>query len=285
MLRINLLPPYIYEGAKRRNVTVVWVIILLAVIAGFVFGKVQIDNQTAALNSEKESLTPNADKADRLQAQANSINGESQTIRDKRDFVKNARLYNSTTYQPVVYNIRDYTMKGVLYSSFQPSGQTVTMDAYAGSLAQVGHYMMWMEHNPNVQHVNIALSGIPSFPVPPGFNGQPQGSGARPPGAGGYDFAVTLTLMKPIPPAPAFTPGGGAAAGGAAGPMMGGGPMGGGMMGGGMMGGGMMGGGMTAPGMTAPGMGGSMSGGAPTQPMAAGMQSAGGGGVAGETER
>jgi Tfp pilus assembly protein PilN len=275
MLRINLLPPYIYEGSKRRNVTIVWVVILLAVIAGFVFGKVQIDGQTAALVAEKESLTPNADKADRLQAQANSINSESAAIREKRDFVKNARLHNSNTYPPVVYNIRDYTMKGVLYSSLQPQGETVTLDAYAGSLSQVGHYLMWMEHNPNISRVSVGLNGLPSFPVPPGFNGQPQGAGARPPGAGGYDFAVTLTLVKPIAAGPVYAPGGASAAGGA-----------GQGMGGPMMGGPMMGGGMTAPGSGGSMMGpmGGSAGGPPTRPMAAGMQQPGGG-MVGESER
>lgn len=277
MLRINLLPPYIYEGSKRRNVTILWVVILLAIIGGFVFAKMQIDTQTAALVQEKDSLAPDADKADRLQAQANSINSESQAIREKRDFVKNARLHNSTVYQPVVYNIRDYTMKGVLYYSLMPSGQTVSLDAYAGSLAQVGHYLMWMEHNPEISQVSISLSGLPSFPVPPGFNGQPQGANPRPPGAGGYEFGVTLTLNKPIPNGPAFAPGGG---GGGGAPQAGGSPF--------------------APGMTAPMMGGppgagAMPGmssgmapggmmGAPSAPMSAGMQQPGGG-PAGASER
>jgi len=270
MLRINLLPPYIYEGAKRRNAVLLWVFILIVVIAGFVFGKVQIDGQTQALNAEKERLTPDADKADRLQAEANQVNEQSKAIRDKRDFVKNARLYNSTTYQPVVYNIRDYTMKGVLYSSLQPAGNTVTLSAYAGSLAQVGHYLMWMEHNPDIQHVSISLSGLPSFPVPPGFNGQPQGAGLRPPGAGGYDFMVTLNLVKPIPGAPAY---GGAAPAGGGGPGGMGGmsaPMGG-MGSGGPMAPPMMGGPMGS-------MGGPGSGGPPSAPMSAGTAQAGGGG-------
>jgi Tfp pilus assembly protein PilN len=281
MLRINLLPPYIYEGAKRRNVLIVWVLILLLVIAGFVFGKVQIDTQTAALVAEKERLTPDADKADKLQAQANSINTESQAIREKRDFVKNARQYNSSTYQPVVYNIRDYTMKGILYYSLIPSGQTVTLDAYAGSLAQVGHYLMWMEHNPQISQVSISLSGLPSFPVPPGFNGQPPGNNPRPPKAGGYDFGVTLTLNKPIPGPPAYAPGAGGAAGGGA-PAAGGGMFGGGMTAPGPMGAPMGMPGMSS-GMTAPG---GMTGGAPSAPMSAGMQQpGGGGGPAGGGER
>lgn len=275
MLRINLLPPYIYEGARRRNVMVLWAIILLVVIGGFVYAKMSIDGQTAALVDEKERLTPDANKADQLQAQANQINQESAEIRAKRDFVKNARIYNSTTYQPVVYNIRDYTMRGILYSSFQPSGQTVTLTAYAQSLADVGRYLMWMEHNPDISHVSISLSGLPSFPVPPGFNGQPQGAGLRPPGAGGYDFSVALTLVKPIPSAPTFGGAGGGAAGGGGMPGMPG------------PGGFTAPGGFSAPGgmgSTSMGMGqammsqmGSPGGGPPSTPMAssAGMQQAG----------
>lgn len=270
MLRVNLLPPYIYEGAKRRNVSVLWFVILLAIIGGFVAAKVMIDKQTEELVAERERLTPDADKADRLQAEANSINSESQAIRDKRDFVSNARKHNGTAYQPVVYNIRDYTMNGILYSSLEPSGNTVNLQAYAPTLAKVGHYLMWMEHNPEVSHVSISLTGLPTFPVPPGFNGQPQGSGLRPPNAGGYDFGVSLTLVKPIPAGPTFSgaAGGGEAGGGAG--MMGG-------MGGppGMPG---MGGPPGMPGMGGgPGMpgGGVMSGGPPMMPGAMGPMGGG----------
>ena len=68
MLRINLLPPYIYEGNKRRNVTILWLVILAAVVGGMVFAKLQIDAATEARRQETESLLPNADLADRTQS-------------------------------------------------------------------------------------------------------------------------------------------------------------------------------------------------------------------------
>ena len=248
MVRINLLPPYIYAGAKRRNVSILWVVMVLAVVGGFMFWKVTIDTQTAKIVADKEALQPQMDEAKRLQSEADRILAESAEITKKRDFVADARKHLATTYPPLIDNVRKYTMKNVLYSQLTPAGQTVSLSGYATSLAQVGHYMMWMERNPEINSLDIGLSGIPSFPVTPGLNGN-GGGGLRPPGAGGYDFTVTLNLVKPVAGAPSYA-GGGAqqAAGGAmaGGMMMGGAPM----MGGGAAGSGFgpgTGGGMTGP--------------------------------------
>ena len=243
MVRINLLPPYIYSGAKRRNVTILWVVAVLAVVGGFMFWKVTIDKQTAQVVADREALQPQMDEAKRRQAEADRITAESAVITAKRNFIADARKHIATTYPPLVDNVRRYTMKNVLYSQLNPSGSTVSLSGYAMSLAQVGHYMMWMERNPEINSLDIGLSGIPSFPVTPGAGGS-GGGGLRPPGAGGYDFTVTLNLVKPVPPAPSYSGAGGGAA-----------PAGGGMPGGGMMGGGMMMGGGGAPGPMGSGMG------------------------------
>jgi len=242
MLRINLLPPYIYEGAKRRNVSILWVVIVLVVAGGFVYGQMRIAGETAEIKAESERLTPDANKADQLQQEANATNTKSQTIRDKRDFVKNVQEYDTTTYPPLVDNVRQYTIRQVLYSSFQPAGKTIAMSAYAPSLADVGQFMMYMERNRNIDNVSVALNNIPSFPLQSGrtqpaagpaagYGGvnpmnammgmmgggssrQQASSGLRPPGAAGYDFLVTLTLSKAIPGAPSY---GGAQQGGGGG--------------------------------------------------------------------
>jgi hypothetical protein len=258
MVRINLLPPYIYAGAKRRNVSILWVVMVLAVVGGFMFWKVTIDTQTAKIIADKEAIQPQMDEAKRLQAEADRILAESADITKKRDFVADARKHLATTYPPLIDNVRKYTMKNVLYSQLTPSGQTVSLSGYATSLAQVGHYMMWMERNPAINSLDIGLSGIPSFPVTPGLNGN-GGGGLRPPGAGGYDFTVTLNLVKPVAGAPSYAGAAGGGAQQAGGGMMGGAPMG---MGGapmGMSGAPMMGGGAAGSGF-GPGTGGGMMG-------------------------
>jgi Tfp pilus assembly protein PilN len=217
MLRINLLPPYIYAGKKKARVWTLWIIAVLAVAGGFIGWKVMLGNQVAELNKQAADLEPRAKQADDMQAKADSINKESETIVAKANFVREARSHTEKAYPTVVYNVRDYTIRTVLYSSLDPQGDTVSLSAYAPSLADVGHYMMWMERNASIRRLNIGLSGLPSFPVQPGAGGN-QGqaaSGPRPPGARGYDFTVQLTLVKPIPPAPTYGGAGQAAGGGA----------------------------------------------------------------------
>lgn len=233
MLKINLLPPYIYEGAHRRNAIILWSVAVVAVVGCFLFWKITLDGQAQDWKSKTDRIQGDATRATSLKNEAARIRQESAAIQGKRDFVESARKYNSTTYPPVFNNIRDYTIRQVVYSSLQPSGNTVTLEAYAPTLAKVGHYMMWMEHDPAISNVSVAIGSIPGFPFHGTAQAQQLASGIRSPG-GGHTFTVTLTLKKAIEGGPSYSAGGTqAAAGGAMGGSMAGGPMGSpGMMGG-----------------------------------------------------
>jgi hypothetical protein len=270
MLRINLLPPYIYEGAKRRNVTILWVVILLAVIGGFVYAKMGIDGETAEWKRKEAEITDKANQADQMAAQAATIRNESAAVRGKAQFVNSAKEYNTTVFQGVLTNIARYTWPRVLYDGVTPEGATVTLPAYAPSLADVGHYMIYMERNPEISRVDVEIGSIPGFPSGGGQgNNQQQPTGVRPLTGGGHNFRSVLTLVKPIAGPPSYSGGGGQTGGGqtgggqtGGGPMLGGGGFGGGggMSGGGGGGGGMSGGGGGG-GMSGGGGGGGMSGG------------------------
>ncbi len=252
MLRINLLPPYIYEGNKRRNVTIVWIALIAIVIGGMVFAKLQVDAATEARRQETEALRPNADLADRLKAEASSIQARNAVTKGKWTFVTTAMEHTTATYPPLFEDIRNWTIQRVLYRSVIPEGQQVTINAHAPSLREVGHYMLAMEGNNNVTGLNIGINSIPAFgPNGPirqqgqgGFGGGQQAQ--EPSLPGGHDFVVTLALAKPIPAAPVYPPGqGGGQPGGGMSPG-GGMPMGGGMSPGGGM---PMGGGASSAGM------------------------------------
>jgi uncharacterized membrane protein YgcG len=239
MLRINLLPPYIYEGAKRTKVTVLWVIILVAVIAGMVFGKVTIDKETEKIKADTATEQPKKAEVEQNEGETTKINTRSEATRTKATFVTNAREHFNT--YPTVYNsIVRYTWSRVLYDQIAPSGQTVQIAAFAPTLADVGHYMMAMERNQDISKVEVAMNSIPSIPASAGDSqqGQGQATGIRP-STPGHNFTVALTLAKPIPGGPTYgSAGGGQQQGGGGGFGGGGGGFGG---GGGMGGGGAMG--------------------------------------------
>lgn len=214
MLRINLLPPYIYEGAKRRNVTILWAVVLAAVVGGFIYWKVQLDAEANRLIAERQQQEPIMQEAQRTQQKANELETQNAAIKAKWQFVKSANEFVSTAYPSVFDNVRNYTLRGVLYDSVVPAGQTVSISAYAPSLATVGHYMMAMERNPNISNVSIAMNSIPGFggdqaaqnrgaAGPAGFfgggasgpPGAPSAAGMAAPGAGGGPNAAMMAQM------------------------------------------------------------------------------------------
>lgn len=252
MLTINLLPPNVNAGSKRTGLIVLWVVVVLAVAGGMFYYKTTIDAGTEKIKQDQAAIENDANKADSLQAQADKVIESSKVVVAKRDFVGKALDYNKSTYQPVIANISDYTNRNVLYNSMVPEAQSVQLHAYTISLAQVGKYMMWMEHNPQISHLSISLAGIPTPDMWKQRNGN-SGSSIRPPHGLGYDFDVTLSLTKPIPGGPSYGAAQVASAGG--------------------------GGGMTMPGMgggTMPGPG-MMSGLGPAGPQAAAPAGGGGG--------
>ena len=269
MLRINLLPPYIYEGAKRTKVTILWVVILLAVIGGMVFGKVSIDKQTQEFNDRAAATEPAAKEADDKAALAQTIQARSAEIVKRATFVRDSQKYTDT-YPTVFRSIVRYTWSRVLYDQVVPQGQAVQIQAFAPTLADVGHYMMAMENNQDVAKVEVAMNSIPTFPAGAGGQqGGQQGQNAalRPP-SGGHDFTATLTLVNPIAPGPTYgSVGGGTQGGGFGG-------------GGGRLGGGMGMGPSMGPGSAMMGSGG---GGMMSPAPGAGMMSGGGGNAGGKT--
>ncbi len=256
MLRINLLPPYIYDAAKRRNVMIIWAVVVVAVVAGFLFARVQLDAQARDIEAKTQAETADANQADKYKSDAAALDQQNAALKQRVEFVEGARKHVTGTYPPLLRNVRDWTIRRVVYSSVAPGGNAVNISAYAPSLGDVGHYLMAMQNNPKISLVNITMNSIPAFPrgatqqAGTGMFGGMQSSSSaysQTTGRPGHDFQVVLTLLDQIPPGPVFPPGGGQGAGGGQG--MGGAP------------GGMIMPGMTMPGMTAPTMGGPGGGG------------------------
>src|SRR5262245_59189139 len=108
MLRINLLPPYIYDSSKRRNVTVLWAVVLAAVVGAMIFWKVTLDGQADEIKKATEARRGDADKADQLKAQAGKITTASAEIKAKADFARDAIKHDQETYPQAFNNVRDF---------------------------------------------------------------------------------------------------------------------------------------------------------------------------------
>src|SRR5438105_282539 len=109
MLRINLLPPYIYEGSKRRNVYVLWIALLLAAVGGLIFWKIQLGNQADQIAKDTDALKPTQTEAKNTQSKADALIASNAQLKQKADFVRNAKEYNTKTYQPLLSSVNNYT--------------------------------------------------------------------------------------------------------------------------------------------------------------------------------
>src|SRR5947209_7847687 len=121
MLKINLLPPYIYEGKTRKTWVAAWVVAVAAVVGGMLFWQSKLNAQVLEINSKKDAISAKATEADNLKTQADKINAESAGIRAKNDFVKGAIAHNTTAYPTVYNNVAEYTLNRVVLSAVSPN--------------------------------------------------------------------------------------------------------------------------------------------------------------------
>lgn len=194
MLRINLLPPYIYEGKKRRNVVILWVVALLAVIGGFIWWKTQLDAQAADFEKKKAEQEPLKAQKEENDQKTSAINAENAELKGKTDFITNSINHINTTYPPVFGHVKAYTTPNIVYSSFVPAQQQVQLTAWAPSLTAVGQYMMRMQEDPEIVRADVALTALGQYILGPNRKplrigaGTATGTAAGAPG-GGDDIA------------------------------------------------------------------------------------------------
>jgi len=232
MLKINLLPPYIYEKSKRVKVAGLWAVIVVLVVAGFLYWQKTINDSTNNVVADTNSKTANADAADKAASDATAENAKNQDVLAKATFVRGAQKHDTEVYPALVSDVTNYTWNRVKYDTFVPNQDTVAISAYTPLLRDIGQYMLAMERNPAVSRVDITTNDMQSFPA--GGYGIGQSADYRP--GSGHQFQVALHLASPVTPGPTY-----GAAPAANGGFGGGGPLGG--MGGGMGGGGLVSGG------------------------------------------
>jgi hypothetical protein len=244
MLRINLLPAYIAERKKTRLAIILASLLFLGITGlglGYHFGVLTPQVEEAKRLADEEQV-----KADRVTQLIAAIEAEKQKIKpieDKVNFVENVWFHN-TVRSKVFRNAARFTDPKVEFSGMAANGNTLSINAYARSLDDLGRFYIGMFGNPDVSAVSI--SGIPGWPRnradQSNFQGyNPLGNQAQTAASEWWPVQMVATLVRPIvtPQLPATLTGGGQGGfgmpGGMGGPgMMG--PMGGGPMDGGAMG-------------------------------------------------
>ena len=182
MLKINLLPKYIYEKRKTRQVTILFAALVLCVGAGMLGWFTLLNKQKQDLTVQVAEMEQKKAEVDAIMAQAVAEEGKAPPMQKKVDFFKAIMNYN-TEYPKLYEELARYTYSRVLYRTIEPSsGTQLKIGARARSVGDCGRYLLNMYLGSQL-FSSVTIDSVPTW------------SGDLP---GAFDFNVTCTLRKPI---------------------------------------------------------------------------------------
>jgi len=215
VLKINLLPAYIYERRKTRKAILGFSALFVAVVFAMVAWWVSLSNKQKELERQVADAEMRAQQVTAIEQQRDAERAKLPTIKAKVDFMDALMGYNLEAPK-LLEEIAKYTYGRIRLTSIQINGgNQVTIQGHARTLGDCGRYLMNLYR---AQHIfsSVVISGVPagwppgnvSSSTAPGLPGVAMQPTSQTTGEPGFDFTVTCTLVKTIAP-PTYGGGGG----------------------------------------------------------------------------
>lgn len=187
MIKINLLPPGIFEARAIKRLIVLFAVLVVGIVGGCMY-------YTSKVNAEKEQYASDAviaeglrDKAKNIFDMAKAERGKIQPITEKLTFMDEVLAHN-LKYPKLYEELSKFTYHKVIYSQLSVSQDgTVTIAAYAPSLMDAGRYLLNMYRATHL-FSSVGISAVPGYPA--------DGSGS----AGGGLAAGGMPTLAGAPP-------------------------------------------------------------------------------------
>jgi Tfp pilus assembly protein PilN len=189
MLRINLLPPYVFDKQKKLTMLGLWAVVVVALVVVFVVWSSGIRKDVETAQGERDTAESRAKAWTDSDNKIKDADTKMQDTLKKKKFIEDARLWNNSW--PAVYTMaRDWVDPGVVLENL--TLQDPTTIQFAGYAPRTEIAMRWWREllsNPNFTHVNFTLpprqrSGPAGIGLGGGRNGGFGGFGGRPGGGG-----------------------------------------------------------------------------------------------------
>jgi len=183
MLRINLLPPYVFDDQKKRNVMILWgACTAVAAIVGVLW----IQTSKSAADKAETENTEAKTQLDTYNSKETAIKTEKDrvaVIRTRQEFVKNAMTYNDA-WPKAFEEIRNLTSpKVVLDKMVIAGGNVVEITGFAPTELDVARWWMELRKSDLFEKVNFDLPPHP-YPGTGGTGATAQTTGFAGAGAG-----------------------------------------------------------------------------------------------------
>ncbi len=207
MLKINLLPSYIYEKRSVRRAIFMFSVLFVACAVGMIFWWIMLRNTERNLNVRVTDMEAKAGQVATLQQQVDAATAKIPPYEAKVKFIEDLQAYNVKV--PKLYeDLAKYTYAKILYKSVQPAGTTLTIQAHANSIGDCGRYLLNMYR---AQHlftsVSINEGAIPGWPAQGGSATSAAGPGMMPGGPGAMPGMGRPSLAMGPRPSGAGMPG------------------------------------------------------------------------------
>jgi len=204
VLKINLLPPYIYERRKIRQTTFLFGLIFMLVLGCMVTWWVMLGKKESNLEIYVAEMEQKADQVKALKELVRAEEAKIPPVEAKVDFIEGVMAYNVKV--PNLYEeLAKYTYTRVLYRSVSPSNNQLTIQAYARSVGDCGRYLLNLYRASHIFR-SVAISEVPGYPTGGGEAAGPALFAET--GTAelaqltvlprGFEFTVTCTLVEPI---------------------------------------------------------------------------------------
>jgi len=149
MLRINLLPPYIFDKQKKVQVAIVWGVIAAAAIALLMVANGNVSNQLGDVKKQLDEANNFKSDWEGLDGQIKGVNDKVAVTRSKQTFVANSKTNNDAW--PAVYEaMRDVTTPTILLESLIVSPadhKRLDFTGFAKDELTIARWWMYLRNN------------------------------------------------------------------------------------------------------------------------------------------
>lgn len=175
MIKINLLPPNIFEAKVIRNIAVAFGLLAVIIVVGMLYWNNKINTEAAEVQRLADAAKALHDKAESIKGEAESMRSSIAPIQEKIKFFEDVKKHNES-YPQLYRELAKFTYAKVVYTNITPSdGGTLQLQGSAPSLSDVGRYMMNIYRATHLfQTVTVSQVTLSSQPAP----GQSAASGS-----------------------------------------------------------------------------------------------------------
>ena len=196
-IKINLLPKSYYEVKSAKKLVVLFALLLVVLLVVSIFWKIKINESTSQIQKKIDIANNYKKQIDAINLEISNRQAEVAYFQIRVDGIKKVLDFNKTIPGPFL-EVAKWTYEKVQYTSLGINGSSVTIEARARSLDDIGRYILNLykaSDTFNPGSISLTIDGMGSgggtsasgMSGMPGMGGMPSGmpsmGGSSMPGA------------------------------------------------------------------------------------------------------